>query len=439
MTNLAIIQSIVTLHGRGGFYFRSDPAKYIRKTFEDFRDALIAYDMDQGFLVDAVSALKIASFGVQRGSYHDLILTETALERLHLGGQIKQLSLPNLISLAGFLSNARITGKLESLTHKVAENVGKELSAIKDDGSCQVRDVQMILQGMAHLASFNIFDTGRIKAIVEEINMMHNQDFDEPSDTIPMEQQRADLGRKIGDICHQVLFPISYAKSHQGGGGTQCSDREACSLVRLVAQLERTIALNDPDFQPVLDKRKLRRMNQLNQRPVPAVVYQSNLPAVGVSRRERLLSAAYNGLAYALKNPEFVRIVHLLPHFQDADIVMGHVAGMPMFVPLEWKKSDTLTDFLRAPEYGQWVVISVDGPSKSDLSLPDSKGMSARDTEPDRYSQLLKLGFEIYVIPAAEHQQLLTGHGTKWAHKLVANVLTGLPQGAPNPRSVPVH
>ena len=119
-----------------------------------------------------------------------------------------------------------------------------------------------------------------------------------------------------GDICHQVLFPISYAKSHQGGGGTQCSDREACSLVRLVAQLERTIALNDPDFQPVLDKRKLRRMNQLNQRPVPAVVYQSNLPAVGVSRRERLLSAAYNGLAYALKNPEFVRIVHLLPHFQ---------------------------------------------------------------------------------------------------------------------------
>ena len=62
MTNLAIIQSIVTLHGRGGFYFRSDPAKYIRKTFEDFRDALIAYDMDQGFLVDAVSALKIARY-----------------------------------------------------------------------------------------------------------------------------------------------------------------------------------------------------------------------------------------------------------------------------------------------------------------------------------------------------------------------------------------
>ena len=132
-------------------------------------------------------------------------MTETALERLHLGGQIKQLSLPNLISLAGFLSNARITGKLESLARKVAENVGKELSALKDDGSCQVRDVQMILQGMAHLASFNIFDTGRIKAIVEEINMMHDQDFDQLSDTMPMEQQRANLGRKIGELTTSVL------------------------------------------------------------------------------------------------------------------------------------------------------------------------------------------------------------------------------------------
>ena len=83
------------------------------------------------------------------------------------------------------------------------------------------------------------------------------------------------------------------------------------------------------------------------------------------------------------KNVYLIRLVVFCQ--QDADIVMGHVAGMPMFVPLEWKKSDTLTDFLRAPESGQWVVISVDGPSKSDLSLPDSKGMSARDTEPDRY------------------------------------------------------
>ena len=157
---------------------------------------------------------------MQRGSYHDRILTETALERLHLGGQIKQLSLPNLISLAGFLANARITGELatftrlpclikkiivicflgqlESLAEKVAENVGRELSMMVDDASCQLSDVRMIMQAWIHLASFNIFDVGRIQAIIEEVNMMHSQDFDEPSDIVSMEKQRAILGHKLG-------------------------------------------------------------------------------------------------------------------------------------------------------------------------------------------------------------------------------------------------
>ena len=69
---------------------------------------------------------------------------------------------------------------------------------------------------------------------------------------------------------------------------------------------------------------------------------------------------------------------------QDADIVIGHLAGMPMFLPMDWEKKDAFTDFRRAPEYGQWVVVSVDGPSKNDLTDSSQKGLSARDTEPDR-------------------------------------------------------
>ena len=57
--------------------------------------------------------------------------------------------------------------------------------------------------------------------------------------------------------------------------------------------------------------------HQLTQDQVPALVYSSNrLPAVGVSRRERLLSAAYNGLVVAMGKPHFVGIVHLLPHMR---------------------------------------------------------------------------------------------------------------------------
>ena len=66
-------------------------------------------------------------------------------------------------------------GKLEGLTVKVAENVAKELSVMEDDGSCTVSDVRMVLQAWLHLASFNLYDTGRVGALVEEINMMHQQ------------------------------------------------------------------------------------------------------------------------------------------------------------------------------------------------------------------------------------------------------------------------
>ena len=80
--------------------------------------------------------------------------------------------------------------------------------------------------------------------------------------------------------------------------------------------------------------------------------------------------------------------------------MIGHLGGMPLFLPLEWTKADPLTDFRTAPEYGQWVVVSVDGPSIHDRSLApaeaadkqddnavnprDIGGVASRDTEPDK-------------------------------------------------------
>ena len=63
---------------------------------------------------------------------------------------------------------------------------------------------------------------------------------------------------------------------------------------------------------------------------------------------------------------------------------MGHLGGMPMFLPMDWLKADPLTDFRRAPEYGQWVVISVDGPSRNDLNNTEQRTTAGRDYEPDR-------------------------------------------------------
>ena len=73
-----------------------------------------------------------------------------------------------------------------------------------------------------------------------------------------------------------------------------------------------------PVASPLLHFLSYFAVFQLTQDQVPALVYSSNrLPAVGVSRRERLLSAAYNGLGVAMgSNPHFVGIVHLLPHMK---------------------------------------------------------------------------------------------------------------------------
>ena len=79
--------------------------------------------------------------------------------------------------------------------------------------------------------------------------------------------------------------------------------------------------------------------------------------------------------------------------------MIGHLGGMPLFQPLEWTKGDPLTDFRRAQDAGQWVVVSVDGPSIHDRSLApadtdrqddtavnprDIGGVNSRDTEPDK-------------------------------------------------------
>ena len=66
-----------------------------------------------------------------------------------------------------------------------------------------------------------------------------------------------------GEICYQVLFPVSFGRSQGAGGGVSINDRDARDMVRLVAQLERSVVLYQPDFKPVLDKRKLARMNQV--------------------------------------------------------------------------------------------------------------------------------------------------------------------------------
>ena len=58
------------------------------------------------------------------------------------------------------------SGKLEDLAHKVAEKAATELSTLKDDGSLGMSEVRMIMQAWLHLATFNLFDSGRVRDLI---------------------------------------------------------------------------------------------------------------------------------------------------------------------------------------------------------------------------------------------------------------------------------
>ena len=320
VTNLAIVQSMVMLHL--GYKFRRDPAKHIKQTIESFRDALLAYDANKGFLVDPQTAVKIASFGSIRGSLNDPVVTETMLERLHLGGQLKQLSLPYLSALTSFLANARITGRIGDLSNKVAQEVANEVSLLADE-SCDFYEVRLVLQTWIHLASFGMFDLARVTSLIERINGLPDSHFEVHDASL--DEQRTRLGHVVGGACFQALFPISYSKSSSksqdfevdlgDGFPVEFRAKESYDFIRLVAQLDGTLSVFKSDFRPKIHSAKLSRLVQLTQSSVPAVVFESTLPAVQTGRRERLLFGVYHGIRNVLGNPNLVDVCHVLPHF----------------------------------------------------------------------------------------------------------------------------
>ena len=95
-----------------------------------------------------------------------------------------------------------------------------------------------------------------------------------------------------------------------------------------------------------------------------------------------------------------------------------------------------------APEFGEWTVISIDAPSTTARDLGDlakTTEFVPQHANPERHRQLIRLGYQIYPLTAKDQKDLIRGGDVKWAEKLLANILTGVTQGDPNPRGVPVY
>merc|ERR1711994_1248804 len=98
-----------------------------------------------------------------------------------------------------------------------------------------------------------------------------------------------------------------------------------------------------------------------------------------------------------LEHESYLKIVHILPHFQE-------------------------------PEIGGWTVISVDSPSSTARDLKElakTGEYSPEHANPERHRQLMRLGYQIYPLSAHDQKQLIRGSSEVWGNRILANILTG--------------
>ena len=51
----------------------------------------------------------------------------------------------------------------------------------------------------------------------------------------------------------------------------------------------------------------------------------------------------------------------------------------------------------------------------------------------------MRLGYQIYPLSPKDQKNLIRADAEKWAHRILANILSGTPQHDPNPKGIPVY
>ena len=437
--NMAVIQISVLLQ-QGYHMGTRDPAKHILGMLKAYEEAVIAYNetaiehesLSEGkFLMETRAAVKIMMFGSSKGGLHNKEVTEKVVERLILGKHIRHLSLRDLVSFLKFLSQGKEFGTLlktdEYDITDIAKSTFNEIREITEDNdecqSCHPVDVMFILQSWLYLALFEQFDLVNIQKIMNAINELPDDVF-QSNCTLPSEEQNISLGRILADTCYQTLFPKSYSALHSSElfKSHTLEPKELSQFSRLISSLDRSMKIY---LQPthmkgiLLSDNKIRRLINLNQSQVPVIVYEkTKLPAtLNLTRRQQLLYAVHKGLLTALDGKTHLKILHILPHFREPDIVFGHIAGNMISVPPSLTDAPE-HDIKPAPEIGEWTVISLDHPSMTARELEElasTTEFSPQHANPERKRQLMRLGYQIYPLSAHEQKQLIRSDPTTWA------------------------
>ena len=459
--NMAVIQISVLLQ-QGYHMGARDPAKNILKMLKCYEDAVIAYD-ENGvskesshgrFLMESRAASKIMMFASSKGGLHNKEVTSRVIERLMLGKHIRHLSLRDMVSFLKFLGQVKEFGTYSETSEFQISDVAKSvLCEIRDmtnesdnDLFFGLKDVMLILQSWLYLSSFDQFDIVNIRRVMDAVKELP-QDLFEQNSSLDLKEQNVALGKILSEACYKALYPMSYTAYIQ----QDVSKREILSPIeceqftRLISAMDRTIKIyldRDVAKELLLNDEKIKPMILLNQSKVPAIFYKkTKLPAtINLTRRQQLVHAVYKGLLAGLEHESYLKIVHILPHFQEPDIVFGHIAGNIITYPSSMSEMPDY-EVKPAPEIGEWTVISVDSPSSTARDLKElakTGEYSPEHANPERHRQLMRLGYQIYPLSAHDQKQLIRGNNEVWGNRILANILTGNVQGDPKARGVPV-
>ena len=221
------------------------------------------------------------------------------------------------------------------------------LWSLNDSSIILFTDTKDLIQCLVFLLiSFDKVLPDKLEQIFEAVNQIENMD----------RFSSKELSREIICSIHQKLFPKSSANLHEQYSLHLSYDET--EILRLIANLEQPYQILKSDANLQIDYEKMKIIVQRFQRP-----------------KRKYLLEVQSTIANQLYGDDFVSIVHILPHLEEADLVFGHLAGNPLTVPQELKENDQ--KIKKPPLAGLWNVVCI-----RKVSLSKKK-------------QLKKLGFNV--------------------------------------------
>lgn len=348
------------------------------------------------------TAVKVMSFGLAQGIEKE-DLSKAVLDRIVQGDSIKELSIGDMAGLAKFV---KFSDTLQN-RKPAAQLILSELKRI-EDRDCTLTDVKDIVVCWGHLEGIlDQSDLDRWKQVFACINALPDSVFDAST-------THSDISKQIALSLHKELFPKSFSSMDSAAEFDEKFSSDHSTFTRTLSSVDTVLALQNPQFKAEcgIELKRCGLMLKFNQNPIPKAALSPQLPLKNMTHRQKIATIVLRHVTDKLGGESYVAMTHLLPHFQEPDIVFGHIAGIRLSVPEKLRRTEPVLK--PAPEVGDWVVLMLE------LGFP---------TKHDRAKQLEQLGYKVVKVPHPS-DSLSTDISI-----ILANELTGVSQGAPVKRA----